>query len=132
MHELEYLPAISGLSAIAVPYFHQIGRESDRRLGADHSIPSDGYCPTQIFPFGRAAHAPQRAGTTCAGSGGMSSGCVPTPRAAAANPGASRTGLIGAWTWGQPWLMTFVTLKSGLTALHRQRAGPSPSCYDPC
>jgi len=31
----------------------------DRRLGADHSIPSDGYCPTQIFPFGRAAYVPE-------------------------------------------------------------------------
>jgi hypothetical protein len=29
---------------------------SDRRLGADRSIPSDGCCPTQIFPFGHAAH----------------------------------------------------------------------------
>jgi hypothetical protein len=27
MHELEYLPAISALSAIAVRYFHPIGRE---------------------------------------------------------------------------------------------------------
>jgi hypothetical protein len=34
MHELEYLPAVSALSAIAVPYFHQIGRKSDRRLRA--------------------------------------------------------------------------------------------------
>jgi hypothetical protein len=36
IHELEYLPAISALPAIAVRYFHRIGRESD--LPADYEL----------------------------------------------------------------------------------------------
>jgi Alpha/beta hydrolase domain len=55
MYELEYLPAVSSLSAIAVPYFHQIGRESDRLIFA-------GFAPSGIcaaLSTDQPARAPQ-------------------------------------------------------------------------
>jgi hypothetical protein len=40
MHELEYLPAVFALSAIAGRYFHRIGRKSD--LPIISALPAEG------------------------------------------------------------------------------------------
>ena len=64
------------------------------------SLPARRAVATRLSPTRWHRARPQRTGTTCAGSGGMGGGCVPAPRAAAANPGASRTGHHGGLELG--------------------------------
>ena len=56
--------------------------------------------PDADLPVRSCRARPRRTGTPCAGSGGMGGGCVPAPRAAAANPGAGRTGHHGGLELG--------------------------------